>query len=191
MGATGDSGCGSGVSTTCVQPPRTKLSTSANALAVAGGGRTRDLFQTPFCHSVFDAVGKLRACPSAGRLAAGLPDLGEVSAALGRFGVPLHACMCGTELLDLHRDVTEPAVDGYQTRCQVAFAVAHRGRAHRGGAVRIGHEIWCTGITPSTNPTAAVVVVVVVCAVEPQHRPGQLVDVWGFRGFPAGGHHET
>jgi hypothetical protein len=33
-----------------------------------------------------------------------------------------------------------------------------------------------------------VLVVIVVCAVEPQHRPGQLVDIWG---LVAGGHHET
>ena len=45
-------------------------------LAVAGGGRGGHLFQTPFGHSVFDAVGELRARPGTGGLAAGLPDLG-------------------------------------------------------------------------------------------------------------------
>ena len=123
MGATGGSGCGCGVSTTCVQPPRTRTSKSAKPrfpmsaslrkvaqpthsrrdrrsggfyshfcahssvwaklkLAVAGGGGGRHLFQTPFGDSVFDAVGQLRARPGAGRIAAGLPDLGEVGAAL-------------------------------------------------------------------------------------------------------------
>src|SRR5882757_3493643 len=192
MGATGDSDCGRGVSITCVQPPRTKPSASVSALAVAGRGRTRDFFQAPFCHSVFDAVGKPRAGPDAGGFAAGLPNLGEIRAALGGLGVPLHARVRGAELLDLHRGMTEPTVDGHQSGGQVPFAVAQRGFAHRGGAVRIGHEIWCLGKTPSTNLriliAMVVLFVIVMCAVEPQHRPGQLVDVWG---FPARGHHET
>src|SRR5882724_8816969 len=143
MGATDDSGCGRGVSLTCAQPPRTKP--TASALAVAGRGRTRDFFQTPLCHSVFDAVGKPRAGPGARGFAAGLPDLGEIRAALGGLGVPLNARVRGAELLDLHRGMTEPAVDGYQSVGQVPFAVTQRGFAHRGGAVRIGHEIWRPG----------------------------------------------
>jgi len=55
---------------------------NSRALAVTGGWRRGDLFQTPFGHSVFDAVGQPRARPGKSGLTAGLPDLGEIRTAL-------------------------------------------------------------------------------------------------------------
>src|SRR6478735_7450593 len=139
-------------------------------LAVAGGGRGGHFFQTPFGHSVFDAVGELRARPGTSGLAARLPDLAEVRAALRGFGVPLHGRVARAELLDLNRDVTEPAVNVHQPRGQVSLAVTLRGFPHRGGSVGIRREIRCLRTNPNVT-VVIVIVVVVVCAVEPQHRP--------------------
>src|SRR4029453_11714963 len=79
------------------------------------------------------------------------------------------------ELLHLHRDVAEPAVNRHQPGGQIPFAVALRGFPHGGGTLRIRREVRRL----RANPTGAVVfMVVVVSAVEPQHRPRSLVDVW-------------
>src|SRR4029077_20272699 len=141
---------------------------NSRALAVTGGWRRGDLFQTPFGHSVFDAVGQPRARPGKSGLTAGLPDLGEIRTALRGFAVPLHRRMSGTELLHLHRDVTEPAVDGHQARCQVSLAATLGGLPHRGGAVGIRSEIGWSG--KASIPRFRISTVIVVCAVEPQHR---------------------
>ena len=85
-------------------------------------GRSTASSRHSFGHRVFDAVGEPRAGPGAGRLAAGLPNLGEIRTPPGCFGVPLHRRVRGPELLDVDRDVAEPAVDGDQPRGQVALA---------------------------------------------------------------------
>ena len=77
--------------------------------------------------------------------------------------------------------MAEPAVDGHQSGRQVALAVAPRGFPHGGGTVGVGREI---GALDQNPPPAAYLAVGVVVdrhgAVQSQHRPGQLVDVWGF-----------
>src|SRR2546422_11159120 len=113
MGATGCCGRGWGISASRVQPT-TKTKNMA-ALAVARRRGTRRFLQTPFGDRMFDAVGELRAGPGACRVTAGLPDLAEVRAPLRGFRVPLHGSMPRAELLHLHRDVTEAAVDRHQS----------------------------------------------------------------------------
>jgi len=177
MGATGCCGRGCGFSAPRVQPARTR---SSAALAVARRRRTGDFLQAPFGDRVFDTVGELRTRLGARGVTAGLPDLAEVRTTLGSLRVPLHGSMPRSELLHLHCDVTEPAVDGHQPRRQVPLAVPQACFPDRGGAGGVRCEVRCPGKTSSTNfRIPGMIVVIVVCAVEPQHRPGELVDVWG------------
>ena len=120
-----------------------------------------------------------RAGRGAGAVAARGADLGEVGAALRRFGVPLHRRVCGAELLDLHRDVAEPAVDLRQARTSGSApgrvgsprAPPPRDPGHRRNPVpwtTVATSLSSSGRGGSSSCRDA---------VQQQHRPGQVVDV--------------
>ncbi len=130
----------------------------------------------------------LGAGPGAGAAAARLPDLGEIGAALLGFAAPLHGGMGGAELLDLHRDVAEPAVDLHQAGRQVTLPVPAGRLLNSGQPLWIRGEIWC--LRPRSGRIVAVLVllVVLVDAKQLEHRPRQIVDV---RRWILGGHRHT
>ena len=59
-------------------------------------------------------------------VAAGRPDLGEVRAALGGLGIPLHRSVCGPSFFTSTATWQNRQSTGHQSRSQVALAVALR-----------------------------------------------------------------
>src|SRR6478752_1163614 len=86
--------------------------------------------------------------------------------------------MGGPELLHVDGYVTEPAVDRNQTRRQVTLPVARGGLPQCLGPVIFESRCFGPGSARVADVTVTVVVVV-MDAVQEQHRPRQLVDVGG------------
>jgi len=141
-------------------------------LPVAGRRCAGVLLQTPFCHSVFDAVAQSGARRDTGAVATGGANLGEVGAARRGVGVPLHGGVGGAQFLHLHRGMAEPAVDIGEARREIALAVLAGGlvRPRCRGPKATGGTV--ASAAPAVGPRAAPAVpAAMAVAPRPTGRP--------------------